>query len=136
MASGATSRFSGMIHGRLQYLKYRNTALVRESLLEHKRLLQLAPQFVKPLRLTTPVAYRVGGRWAGFVRFFGLGRTPIGNYLLKVGQVIKAGLPMYDRLSRFGSLPPHEIQRVNYNSRHSMPTACPEINMKPRDRFC
>lgn len=48
---------------------------------------------------------------------------------------IKAALPMYDRLSRSGSLPPHEIQRVNYNTRHSMPTASPESNMKPSDRF-
>ena len=83
VAGGATSRSSRLIHGGLRYLEYRDTALVRESLLERERLLQLAPQFVKPLRLTIPVARRFGGLWAGFVRFSGLARTPIGKHLLK-----------------------------------------------------
>ncbi len=141
VAGGATSRSSRLIHGGLRYLEYRDTALVRESLLERERLLQLAPQFVKPLRLTIPVAHRFGGLWAGFVRFSGLARTPIGKHLLKFGQgprgliAIKAGLSMYDRLASSDSLPPHQVQRANNNARQSIPTGNIESNTKPNDRF-
>lgn len=141
VAGGATSRSSRLIHGGLRYLEYRDTALVRESLLERERLLQLAPQFVKPLRLTIPVAHRFGGLWAGFVRFSGLARTPIGKHLLKFGQgprgliAIKAGLSMYDRLASSDSLPPHEIQRANNNARQSMSAGSGARNTKPSDRF-
>jgi glycerol-3-phosphate dehydrogenase len=141
VAGGATSRSSRLIHGGLRYLEYRDTALVRESLLERERLLQLAPQFVKPLRLTIPVAHRFGGLWAGFVRFSGLARTPIGKHLLKFGQgprgliAIKAGLSMYDRLASSDSLPPHQVQRANNNARQSIPTENVESNTKPNKRF-
>lgn len=141
VAGGATSRSSRLIHGGLRYLEYRDTALVRESLLERERLLQLAPQFVKPLRLTIPVAHRFGGLWASFVRFSGLARTPIGKHLLKLGQgprgliAIKAGLSMYDSLASSDSLPSHEIQRANNNARQSMPAGSGASKTKQSDRF-
>lgn len=119
VAGGATSRSSRLIHGGLRYLEYHDTALVRESLLERERLLRLAPHFVKPLRLTIPACRRLGGLWAGFIRFSGLARTPLGSFLLKFGRgprgliAIKAGLAMYDRLARSDSLPPHSIERSN-----------------------
>lgn len=118
VAGGATSRSSRLIHGGLRYLEYRDTALVRESLLERERLLTLAPHFVKPLRLTIPVERRFGGLWAGFVRFAGLAQTALGQALLKSGRgprgllAIKAGLSMYDRLARSDSLPSHSIESV------------------------
>lgn len=141
VAGGATSRSSRLIHGGLRYLEYRDTALVRESLLERERLLQLAPQFVKPLRLTIPVAHRFGGLWAGFVRFSGLARTQIGKHLLKFGQgprgliAIKAGLSMYDRLASSDSLPPHAVQRAKIDARQSIPAGNVESKTKQSDRF-
>ncbi len=142
VAGGATSRSSRLIHGGLRYLEYRDTALVHESLIERERLLNLAPHFVKPLRLTIPVAHRFGGLWSGFVRFSGLARTPIGKHLLKFGRgprglfAIKAGLAMYDRLASSDSLPPHEIQRVSNDSQHpTPPTRSSPNKTKPNDRF-
>jgi glycerol-3-phosphate dehydrogenase len=116
VTGGATSRSSRLIHGGLRYLEYRDTALVRESLLERERLLKLAPHFVKPLRLTIPVEHRFGGLCAGFVRFSGLARTSLGQALLKAVRgprgllAIKVGLSMYGRLARSDSLPPHKVE--------------------------
>src|SRR5437763_2138370 len=61
IACGATAASSRLIHGGLRYLEYGEFSLVRESLEERGRLLQLAPQFVKPLRLFIPVERRAGG---------------------------------------------------------------------------
>jgi glycerol-3-phosphate dehydrogenase len=125
VAGGATSRSSRLIHGGLRYLEYRDTALVRESLLERERMLKLAPQFVKPLRLTIPVKRRFGGLWAGFVRFSGLARTPFGRHLLKLGRgprgllAIKAGLMLYDHLARSDALPPHDVLVATRLTKHS-----------------
>ena len=119
VAGGATSRSSRLIHGGLRYLEYRDTALVRESLVERERLLKLAPHFVKPLRLTMPVEHRFGGLWAGFVRFSGLARTSLGHALLKFARAprglfaIRVGLSMYDRLARSDSLPPHKVESAS-----------------------
>ncbi len=127
VAGGATSRSSRLIHGGLRYLEYRDTELVRESLVERERLLKLAPHFVKPLRLTIPVKRHFGGLWAGFVRFSGLARTPIGKHLLKLGRgprgllAIKAGLMMYDRLARSDTLPSHNVCRATWPHPHPKP---------------
>lgn len=127
VAGGATSRSSRLIHGGLRYLEYRDTALVCESLLERERMLKLAPQFVKPLRLTIPVKRRFGGLWAGFVRFSGLARTSFGKHLLKLGcsprglLAIKAGLMMYDRLARSDALPSHDVRNTTRLTPHSQP---------------
>lgn len=127
VAGGATSRSSRLIHGGLRYLEYRDTALVRESLLERERLLKLAPHFVKPLRLTIPVERRFGGLWAGFVRFSGLAQTSFGRHLLKLGRgprgllAIKAGLTMYDRLAHSDALPPHDVLVPATLTQHPQP---------------
>ncbi len=65
IAAGATAYSSRLIHGGLRYLEYGDFALVRESLGERTRLLRLAPQFVRPLRLFIPVRNRFGGFAAG-----------------------------------------------------------------------
>src|SRR5580704_10672429 len=72
VACGATSASSRLIHGGLRYLEYREFDLVRESLAERTRLLRLAPQFVRPLRLFIPLDNRTGGLIAAARRFFGL----------------------------------------------------------------
>jgi len=64
IAFGATSKSSRLIHGGLRYLEYGDVKLVRESLLERERLLELAPNFVRPLRLFIPVRTS----WSGLVR--------------------------------------------------------------------
>lgn len=118
VARGATSRSSRLIHGGLRYLEYRDFELVRESLREREQLLKLAPQFVKPLRLTIPVSGRSGGLWAGFVRFSGLARTATGQFLLKAGRgrrgllAIRTGLSIYDWLAQTDLLPGHQIQSI------------------------
>ena len=61
VASGTTAYSSRLIHGGLRYLEYGELSLVRESLAERTRLLQLAPQFVQPLELQIPVRRRRGG---------------------------------------------------------------------------
>ena len=63
VCSGTTPWSSRLIHGGLRYLEYGEFDLVRESLAERTRLLQLAPQFVQPLRLFIPVRSRPA--WCG-----------------------------------------------------------------------
>src|SRR5207253_1954058 len=76
IASGATAYSSRLIHGGLRYLEYGDFALVRESLGERTRLLRLAPQFVRPLRLFIPVRNRFGGLMSAARRFLGLKDRP------------------------------------------------------------
>src|SRR5262245_46104778 len=72
-ASGATAYSSRLIHGGLRYLEYGEFDLVRESLAERTRLLRLAPQYVRPLRLFIPVRRRWSGSWGAIRRFLRLG---------------------------------------------------------------
>src|SRR5262245_507606 len=69
IASGATAYSSRLIHGGLRYLEYGEFDLVRESLAERTRLLRLAPQYVRPLRLFIPIENRFGGLWKSARRF-------------------------------------------------------------------
>src|SRR5579872_689832 len=69
VAFGATAYASRLIHGGLRYLEYGEFDLVRESLAERTRLLRLAPQFVRPLRLFIPIENRFGGLVRSLARF-------------------------------------------------------------------
>ena len=71
IASGTTAYSSRLIHGGLRYLEYGDFSLVRESLDERERLLQLAPQFVQPLQLFIPVERRASGFVAAARKFLG-----------------------------------------------------------------
>ena len=114
VASGTTAYSSRLIHGGLRYLEYRELDLVRESLAERTRLLRLAPQFVRPLRLFIPSANRWGGMWRVLGNFLGLGdhsaatrpTAPRGALL------VRAGLWLYDRFARDPSLRGHTSHRV------------------------
>ncbi len=49
-ASGTTSRSTRIIHGGLRYLEHGELGLVRESLRERKRMLQMYPHLVNPMQ--------------------------------------------------------------------------------------
>lgn len=112
IAAGATSASSRLIHGGLRYLEYGDFALVRESLAERQRLLQLAPHFVHPLRLYIPISTRLGGLRSSIGRFLGF-RAPRGPAAEPRGLwLIDVGLSMYDRFAGDGALPPHSTHNV------------------------
>lgn len=111
IASGATAYSSRLIHGGLRYLEYGEFGLVRESLTERTRLLQLAPHFVRPLKLFVPVGSRFGGMAGAAGRFFGWrskqkAPQPRGLWL------VNAGLRFYDQLARGSPLPRRGVRRV------------------------
>jgi glycerol-3-phosphate dehydrogenase len=87
LASGTSAWSSRMIHGGLRYLEHGEIGLVRESLAERQRLLDLAPHLVTPLPTLLPI-YKGARR---------------GPYL------IRAGMAMYDTLSLGKSLPNHHM---------------------------
>lgn len=110
LAGGATAYSSRLIHGGLRYLEYGEFDLVRESLAERTRLLRLAPQFVRPLKLCIPVSNRLGGLGKSIARFSGWKRSggatrpevPRGLWL------VRGGLWLYDFYARDPELPKHE----------------------------
>ena len=110
VASGTTAYSSRLIHGGLRYLEFGELDLVRESLDERGRLLETAPQFVRPLRLDIPVERRTGGWLAAIMRMVArhsATRTPQrGKWL------VQTGLWMYDRYARDRRLPKHSVSRV------------------------
>lgn len=125
---GATAKSSRLVHGGLRYLEYGDYHLVRESLAERTRLLEVAPQYVRPLRLFIPVARRRGGLRAAAVRFLGLERRPRWRRIapLLTGRsprglwVARLGLWMYDRLAGEAGLGQSSVHRVEV---HSAPPA-------------
>jgi glycerol-3-phosphate dehydrogenase len=66
LASGTSSRSTGLIHGGLRYLEHYDFRLVREALREREVLLRIAPHVVQPLRIVLP--YRHGLRPAWLLR--------------------------------------------------------------------
>jgi glycerol-3-phosphate dehydrogenase len=53
-ACGTSSRSSKMVHGGLRYLRTYDFGLVRESLLERRLMVRLAPHLVRPLPMLVP----------------------------------------------------------------------------------
>src|SRR5690349_8658245 len=54
-AAGTSSASSKLIHGGLRYLEHYDFALVRDALVERRRLHRLAPHLVRPLGFVMPV---------------------------------------------------------------------------------
>jgi len=108
VAAGATAGSSRLIHGGLRYLEYGEFDLVREALGERTHWLQLAPQYVRPLRLFIPIGNRTGGLCAAAAKFL---RLPLPSGKPKRQSrsrglwPIGLGLWLYDRLARDSSLP-------------------------------
>lgn len=112
MAYGATAYSSRLIHGGLRYLEYGEFDLVRESLEERTRLLRLAPQFVKPLRLFIPIENRFGGLWTSASRFLFKGNAGAGAKHKPRGLwLVRFGLRTYDVYARDPDLPRHATHR-------------------------
>jgi glycerol-3-phosphate dehydrogenase len=113
LARGATAYSSRLIHGGLRYLEYGEFDLVRESLAERTRLLRLAPQFVRPLKLFIPVSNRWGGLWESAMRFLNLRRTADETAPHRGLWLVRAGLKLYDWYARDPTLPRHEVLSAN-----------------------
>ena len=114
VASGATAASSRLIHGGLRYLEYREFDLVRESLAERTRLLKLAPQFVRPLRLFIPLNNRSGGLLTAARRFLGLkAGTPKSGSARRGLWPVRIGLALYDAYARDSTLPRRQLFRAD-----------------------
>jgi glycerol-3-phosphate dehydrogenase len=114
IASGATAGSSHLIHGGLRYLEYGDFELVKESLAERGRLLRLAPQFVRPLRLWIPSVDRFGGMMSAVGRFWGWKRwSDVRSKNGRGSWLVRAGLAFYDTYARDPLVPRHRVMRVN-----------------------
>ncbi|MHC2220577.1 glycerol-3-phosphate dehydrogenase/oxidase [Rhizobium leguminosarum] len=121
--SGASSALSRMVHGGLRYLENGEFRLVQESLVERDRLLRNAPHYVAPLPTTVPVFDIFSGLGNGIVRFLGLSRRPS-----RRGAVaIKAGLSIYDFLTRKRALMPRHQFRGRRTTLAKWPALNPDI---------
>lgn len=82
LACATSSASSKLIHGGLRYLEQYEFRLVREALAEREVLLQKAPHLIRPLRFVLPDHLGMRPRW-----------------------MIRAGLAIYDNLSRRKTIP-------------------------------
>lgn len=122
--SGASAALSRMVHGGLRYLENGEFTLVKESLVERDRLLRNAPHLVSPLATTVPVFDIFSGLANGIVRFLGLSRRPSRRGAI----AIKAGLSIYDLLTRKRALMP----RHRFRGRRATLAKWPALNPKIR----
>ena len=110
---GTTAYSSRLIHGGLRYLEFCDFKLVHESLEERERLLDLSPQFVKPIHLFIPIERRFSGFLAAAKKFFGWQSKKKGPPVPRGLWLINMGLWMYDALARRSKMPRHRVFRVN-----------------------
>ena len=82
LASKTSSSSSKLIHGGLRYLEYFDFKLVQKALNERQMLLKLAPHLVHPLPIVLPHDKNMRPAW-----------------------LVRAGLFLYDNLSRINRLP-------------------------------
>ena len=121
--SGASAALSRMVHGGLRYLENGEFSLVKESLVERDRLLRNAPHYVAPLPTTVPVFDVFSGLANGVVRFLGLSRRPNRRGAI----AIKAGLSIYDFLTRKRALMPRHQFRGRRATLAKWPALNPDI---------
>jgi glycerol-3-phosphate dehydrogenase len=121
--SGASAALSRMVHGGLRYLENGEFTLVKESLVERDRLLRNAPHLVAPLPTTVPVFDIFSGLANGIVRFLGLSRKPNRRGAI----AIKAGLSIYDLMTRKRALMPRHRFRGRRTTLSKWPALNPRI---------
>lgn len=117
IASGATSKSSRLIHGGLRYLEYGDVRLVKESLEERGRNLDLARHFVRPIRLFIPVEHQWSGLLRSGINFLGLQRTEWGRWFAGPPSArgfwpTRLGLAMYDWLAQDPDFPSSAVSAV------------------------
>lgn len=110
ICAGATACSSRLIHGGLRYLEYGELDLVRESLAERSRLLRLAPQYVRPLRLYIPTSSRFSGLGRAIIQWL---RLPPGRACARGFWLVQWGLWLYDLLARDSQLGTRDVHHLN-----------------------
>ena len=113
ICSGATAFSSRLIHGGLRYLEHGELDLVRESLAERTRLLRLAPQFVKPLRLFIPTRKRFSGLVRAARSFLGRTSNPTPRPVPRGFWLVRMGLWLYDTYAKDPQLPRRSVHRLD-----------------------
>ena len=97
LASKTSSKSTKLIHGGLRYLEHFDFSLVKKALDERQKLQQLAPHLIHPLSIVLPYHKKMRPLW-----------------------MLRAGLFLYDHLSRHNKLPStkliHQKQQSNYFS--------------------
>lgn len=88
-----SSNSSKMIHGGLRYLEFYEFGLVRKSLMERETLMRIAPQIISPLRICIPHRHTIRPAW-----------------------MVRAGLFIYDHLTRMNLLPKSETINLKTHS--------------------
>ncbi len=103
ICSGVSAWSGRLAHGGLRYLEHRDFALVRESLREREKMIELAPHLVKPLRLLMPL--------------YAHNRRPA--WLIRIGMIL------YDLLSFDKKTGGHEMLKTE-STRKRFPGIAPE----------
>jgi len=105
--SGASAGSSHMVHGGIRYLENGEFRLVREAVQERNRLIENAPQYVRPLPTVIPIFKWFSGLLNAPFKFLGLLEKPSERGAV----VIKVGLIFYDAFTRAqGTVPNHQFQ--------------------------
>ncbi|MDA9271879.1 glycerol-3-phosphate dehydrogenase [bacterium] len=100
IASKTSSSSSKLIHGGLRYLEYYDFALVKKALDEQQILLNVAAHLVHPLPFVLPHTKKARPNW-----------------------LLRAGLFLYDHLSRTNTLPNHRYIQRNKQAQYFTPLA-------------
>lgn len=90
LAAATSSASTKLIHGGLRYLELFELRLVRESLIERERLLEIAPHLIRPMQFVLPHVKELRPRWQ-----------------------MRLGLFLYDHLGGRRHLPASRSLRLN-----------------------
>lgn len=120
---GASAASSHMVHGGIRYLENGEFRLVREAVRERNRLIENAPNLVKPLPTTFPVFNWFSGLFNAPLKFLGLLKSPSERGAL----VVKIGMVFYDWFSRAQRTVPSHVFRSKAESLSLFPALNPKI---------
>lgn len=115
--SGCSAAPSRMIHGGLRYLENGEFGLVRESLRERDALLCNAHHMVRPLPTTVPIRTVFSGVLNSAANILHLRSRPAARGAL----TIKAGLMLYDWVTRHRRILPKHVFRGARSTREHWP---------------
>ncbi len=121
--SGASAASSRMAHGGIRYLENGEFRLVREAVRERNRMIQNAPELVKPLPTTIPIFKRFSGLFNAPLKFLGWLEKPSERGAL----IIKVGLIFYDAFTGKQRSVPRHVFDNRATSLKKYPHLHPEI---------